>query len=61
MTVQHNPKGVKNMDKPKEYRIGSVVVRIHAEKEPNREALEAACIKFMRAVEADRMAKREAS
>lgn len=45
------------MSAPKEYRIGSVVVRIHAEKPPAKEALEAACIRFMRAVEADRMTK----
>ena len=50
------------MNAPKEYKIGSAVVRIHAEKAPDKEALEAACIRFMRAVEADRMAKeKEAS
>lgn len=35
------------------FRHGNVIVRIHG-KEPSREVLEKACIKFMRAVESAR-------
>ena len=37
-----------------EYKFDSATVRIHEEKELSREALESACIRFMRAVERER-------
>lgn len=42
------------------FRHGNVIVRIHG-KEPSREALEKACIKFMRAVESARAEAKEAA
>ena len=37
----------------KEYRVGNTIVRIHGEA-PSREALEKACLQFVRAIEKER-------
>lgn len=42
------------------FRHGNVIVRIHG-KEPSREVLEKACIKFMLAVEAAKAEAKEAA
>lgn len=42
------------------FRHGNVIVRIHGS-QPNREVLEKACIKFMRAVEAAKAEAKEAA